>query len=161
MSSDKRKITDKDILVSIAMFDLWMANEDRHQGHYNLLLQEENEEFKIIPIDHEFIFNTNCLNNERPVVILTENESLFSSDVFKALISRRRRNEILANWDDFKNLHYLRIQMCKASLDLIFSELPSEWQININDKKELLLSTIFSESWANDVFLNSQHYLNL
>lgn len=75
----------KNDLLKIALFDIWIANEDRKQNNYNLLLvQEPYGKINFAPIDHEMIFNTG--NLDKGLVELTEDESLATSTIFRKLI---------------------------------------------------------------------------
>jgi hypothetical protein len=53
MPNERKNLRNSMDLFWIAVFDIWIANEDRNANNYNLLMVEANEDFSIIPIDHE------------------------------------------------------------------------------------------------------------
>lgn len=57
-AAEVRKIQNRLDLLRICLFDLWLANEDRKQNHYNLLLvADEPGKFYLSAIDHSACFN--------------------------------------------------------------------------------------------------------
>ena len=54
-----RKIKNKEDFLKIALFDIWLSNEDRNQGNYNLLLQSVKGGYMLLYIiDNTDIFNS-------------------------------------------------------------------------------------------------------
>jgi len=53
----RQKLINKNDLLRIILFDIWLANEDRSPNNFNLLLNPESQGYRIIPIDtfHSFI----------------------------------------------------------------------------------------------------------
>ncbi|WP_338792013.1 HipA family kinase [Bernardetia sp. MNP-M8] len=45
-------------ILRIALFDIWVGNDDRKPTNYNMLLVENSKKYKAVPIDHSFIFET-------------------------------------------------------------------------------------------------------
>jgi hypothetical protein len=80
-SKRKSKLENKDQLLRIALFDIWVANEDRHGNNYNLLLADVAGRLRFQVMDHGACFNTQAAFNHGlgPVTI---EDSLISSELF-------------------------------------------------------------------------------
>lgn len=106
----------------IALFDLWVENDDRKPTNYNLLFQPLDSQLKIIPIDHAFIFSTlkhSDLNAEMFSPI--DNEHLLVSDFGRLM------KHYTAIDKDFiekeKQYFYLCVDNCTNTFKEFFSEL--------------------------------------
>jgi hypothetical protein len=134
-----KKIRNKEHLLSIALFDLWMANEDRNHNNYNLLLNTDPEYF-FVPIDHEKCFNTNSLTPQRGLVLLTEDETLLNTDLVKLTFQSAKGlgnqiDEIIVNY-------YLWVAECQKNLENVVNAIPEQWGIAKADKIAL-----FQKAW--------------
>lgn len=139
-----KKIKNKEDLLSIALFDLWMANEDRNHNNYNLLLNTD-PEYHFVPIDHEKCFNSNSLNAQRALVMLTEDETLLNTDLTKLIFQNTKG---LANQiDDLIVNYYLWVAECQKSLENVITAIPEQWGIAKADKIALLNASLFQETW--------------
>jgi hypothetical protein len=139
-----RKIGQKEDLLSIGLFDLWMANEDRNHNNYNLLLNTD-PEFRFIPIDHEKCFNSNSLTSQRGFAMLTEDETLFSTVLAKMVLGDVKDLQIQI--DQVAANSYLWVADCRNSLENVINGMPDQWGIAKADKITLLNSTLFQQSW--------------
>jgi hypothetical protein len=61
--------------LMIALFDIWISNEDRTENNFNLLYDADRKLF--VPIDHTSIFNGN--NLDKGPEQITINESIINS----------------------------------------------------------------------------------
>jgi hypothetical protein len=118
-TSHRKSFLNRRDLYYIALFDIWLANEDRHHNNYNLLIDYNNQR-DFIPIDHEAIFNSRVFNN--PICELTYEDSLISSPLMlkifgKKSISKKEIEEIRNNFHSFVN-------QCQQNLVTILSQLP-------------------------------------
>jgi len=155
--SGRKKIMNPKALISIALFDLWLGNDDRNWNNYNLLLESKSDGYYFIPIDHETIFNTNSLH--LGINIQTEEDSLIKTPLFKAVVSKRLIKNIFENEKIIREDFYLCTANCKNELDKILEELPHDWNISIDSKRDLILKNLFSSKWKDDVFHNFLIYL--
>jgi hypothetical protein len=155
--SDRKRIVNREELIRIALFDLWLGNDDRNLNNYNLLLESKPEGFYFIPIDHETIFNTNSLHHG--ICIQTKEDSLIHTPLFKAIVSKRLIKNIFEQEKIIREDFYLCTIKCKNQLDKILEELPHDWNISIDNKRDLISKNIFSSKWNEDVFLNFLIYL--
>ena len=144
--AQKKKFHKKYDFLKIALFDIWLANEDRNYNNYNLLIDIENQN-KFTPIDHDAIFNTG--NLDKGLVLLCDNESLIHTDLVKRLFTSKE----LRNSDFMKNLkkeYYLYISKCENNLDRILQKTPDDWQINRAEYQNLLKENLFKKQWVDE-----------
>jgi len=80
-------------IFKITLFDTWVENDDRKPTNYNLLLKDEGKKYKILPIDHAFIFSTLAYKDlHKNTFCPIENEHLLVSD-FGRLIKKYTKIE--------------------------------------------------------------------
>ncbi len=138
----------KDELLLIALFDLWISNEDRNANNYNLLCDITNG-YRFVPIDHQAIFNHGSPGDK--LRLLTDGDSLLSTPIFQMLFSRKE----LSNADKIarlKNAFYSGISKCNSHLKAILSEIPEDWNIKPEVLVVNLRQTIFEENWLKEVW---------
>jgi len=151
-SRQTKKLFDKkEDLLKIALFDIWIANEDRNQNNYNLLIVNNTSKgFMLVPIDHEMIFNTG--NLDKGLVEITQEDSLVTSTLFNSLASKQPGSKIVDRIIDIKNEFYFCVEKCFEHLNEIFEDIPPEWQINLHSMKALFIQNLFSEKWKQRAF---------
>lgn len=144
-------------LLKIALFDLWLGNEDRHQGNYNLLIVsgQENTSPYFMPIDHTEIFNSG--NIEYEITMLNFEETLIYSDVFAHFckMSPKLLKEIDQIIVDFKKW----TTSCNDSLNKILADVPEKWEIDIQFIKSYLEKYIFLDQWLKNVENTYRKYI--
>jgi len=130
-------------LIKIALFDFWLANDDRNHNNYNLLIIDNN----FVPIDHSTIFDGNRLGSE--LAQLTDDDSILSSDLALTFLNQKSRveeeaNELIQNFPTFVN-------NCNEVLPTIIEGLPVDW---CNDKPSLLenirSAVIHNQDWLKE-----------
>ncbi len=135
--------------LKIALFDLWLCNEDRHHENFNLLYDIKSNLF--VPIDHVCCFNSNSLDKE--AYPISDNESLLSSPFLSRFFSRplqQNRKQIrLKITKEFK----LDVNRCHEKLDDILSQTPLDWKPDIDFLRQRLLF-FFSEPWISQCLNN-------
>lgn len=144
--TEKRKHTYKCDYLKIALFDIWVANEDRSFNNPNILLDVGNG-YRPIPIDHGAIFNFHSFN--QPITELTSNETIISSNIVKSLFAIRDFNEPLI--DDLRNYFYLCTNNCRKKRDEILNNLPPDWS-NLKGEISDKLDEIFRDEWIKSSF---------
>lgn len=142
-------------LIQIALFDLWLSNEDRNANNANLMYDMVRDD--IIPIDYGCCFNTATF--DYPLSLLTESESILCSDLFSHLsngISRERILQlaaILVNIDFPSYLHDCQTGLVVAQWDedtnaeLGCDFIPSAWNIDRGRLKNKI-EELLSEEWV-------------
>ena len=156
-TSVKRKFGFKYDFLKIALFDIWLANEDRNFNNYNLLIDIENEN-RFVPIDHDAIFNTGNLN--LGIALLSENETLIYTELTKRLFC----SEELRNSEFMKNIkkeYYICISECKRNVENILRTIPVDWNVNINDYLNLFDKYLFNKKWIDESFNHFQSLIQL
>ena len=146
--SDRKLFTNKNDYLLIALFDIWMSNEDRNYGNYNLMLNFEGGN-DFIPIDHEMIFNTG--NLDKGLYLISESESIINTPLTTRLFTKRELSDI-SKIARIKEEYYHCIEQCKSKLHVILENTPDDWSIDINIEIELLQSELFNVNWINNAY---------
>lgn len=143
----RRKIKNKIDLLKIALFDIWVGNDDRHHGNSNLILDQSlkgNYYFNVF--DHGAIFNTSSLRYG--IELITEHDSLLSSELVKILFGNV--NNLPEIVDNLVLDFYLCTQNCQAELSNILLDIPLEWNFDVVQFEGLLRDNIFNDVWYGD-----------
>lgn len=141
-------IENKFDLLKIGLFDLWLANEDRNHNNYNLLLNPTETGYCFLPIDHERCFNGSSARVDRPIVLLTEDESLITSPLAQVLL--RGSRGLSEKIDEMASEYYLWVSGCQKGLDDALKDLPEAWGIDVQAEIEFMQGTLFTESWLSE-----------
>lgn len=146
----KEQFIHKNELLLIALFDIWIANEDRNINNANLMYDLSSGN-RFIPIDHQHIFNSSNLENG--LSQLTDNESILSLQTLQQLFKKKEiQNKKLVV--DAKNKYYFYVDECQKKLIEIFKEIPKDWNIDTQYYVELLENQIFNEKWIENCWEN-------
>lgn len=140
----KQKIINKNDLLRIVLFDIWLANEDRSPNNFNLLLNPESQGYRIIPIDHEYIFNSN--SPEKDLYPLNEGDSLISTNFFLSLFPKQNRKNIVKLAQQIIEEFKENLVICHENVEQILDNIPDEWNIDV-DARRGQLTQIFSSNW--------------
>lgn len=132
-------------LLRIALFDLWLANDDRTCNNYNLLY--DLRAWNLVSIDYGGIFNSGILNN--PVFQLNASDSILSSDLFGRLKAAGLSEALSGLYMTYMRL----VTKCRKAVPIILESVPYEWKI---DKAALQnkLEELFEIPWVNDTWFN-------
>lgn len=136
-------------LIRIALFDFWMANEDRNANNANLLYDILQD--KLVSIDYGCIFNTATF--DYPMSQLTSTDTILWSDLFQHLAHRIKKKAIEAIIKDLDNNYPTILDQSKKQVTSILEELPKGWNI----KEELVenkLIQLFEKQWVSTVWDN-------
>lgn len=138
-------------LLKIALFDCWIANEDRTYNNANLLYDLENN--NIISIDYGGILNNVVFDYQ--LSSLTETDSIVCADVFSHIegyIDKEQLNNAVENlFLDYKNC----ICSSKNCISNIIDTVPVEWNIPA-DKLKNKIEQLFAPDWEKktwDIFI--------
>lgn len=146
-SNFRTKIANKTDLLKIALFDIWLGNEDRNHGNSNLLLDQTlSNEYYFNVFDHGAIFNSNALVHG--IQLISENESIICSDLAQVLF--RKGKTLTKIVDNIVKDFYLCILKCEDQLSSILVDIPIQWGLNIQNLELLIRSNLFTENWKND-----------
>lgn len=147
----RTKIVNKSDLLKIALFDIWLCNDDRNFGNNNLLLKTD-DDFKkhFFVIDHTTLFNSSHL--ERQLAELTEDDSILNTDMAKILLGNLKKLTKIV--DNLVDSYYLCTKLCEDNLDEILAKTPHSWHIDIPHIKDRMITELFSEEWKNKCEIN-------
>lgn len=128
-------------LLKIALFDLWLCNEDRLNNNLNLLYSLQDN--RIVAIDHAGIFNTSFTT---PLTPLEMTDSVLYSNLFAHLSKGQTKNS--KKVDEPVSFFLDITERCKTSVEEIWNRIPECWSI---DKTAFfsIMDFIFSEKWKN------------
>jgi hypothetical protein len=154
---DKKEIEkiQKFDLLKIALFDIWLSNEDRNQNNYNLLLSSIQNRYIFYVIDHVSCFNSN--NLDKGIYLITEEDSIISSPLCVNLL--KGDNLLEEEIQKLKQNFPIFVQDCREKLSSSLSRLPTDWGIDIAKIENVLLNSLFSESWINEVFNTFEQFV--
>lgn len=142
-------------LLEIALFDCWIANEDRNINNANLMYDIERMLF--VSIDYGCILNTATF--ECPLSQLTSTDTILYSDLFHHLIKGTEGHEVLTLAESLEQNYHYDIKQCQAQFVVIVSNLPSEWNVPsflLEEKLEQLVE----KQWVDAVWDNFMSLLH-
>jgi hypothetical protein len=154
ISKQKGYVLNRDNLLRIALFDIWMANEDRNFNNLNLMV-DVSDNYNFVPIDHGSVFNSGIVRF--PMVLLNENECLTDTPLFRHLFPAHTLSKDYIR--NLKEYFYLCIGECKEKTDEILSSVPVDWNINRADIARKINDELFSSGWEDDVFKTFLEYI--
>lgn len=142
-------------LLKIALFDFWIANEDRNANNANLLYDVSQK--RLISIDYGCILNTATF--EYPMSQLTTTDTILWSDLFRHLVQNISQTSIDKTICELKP-YYLDSQKRSANqTKQIIENLPKEWKVPNGIVKEKL-QQLFDRNWTDAVWDNFMECLN-
>lgn len=142
-------------LLKIALFDFWIANEDRNANNANLMYDVDHE--RLVSIDYGCIFNTATF--DYPLSQLTSTDTILWSDLFKHLAQHQTMTTILPLIDDMRNEYKTILQQCEHLTQEIVNGIPLEWNIP-KTTVSAKLSQLFDKKWTDGVWDNFIENLN-
>lgn len=144
-----------DQLMKIALFDFWVANEDRNANNANLMYDVVHEQ--LVSIDYGCIFNTSTF--DFPITQLTSTETILWSNLFKHLIQSTNRKTICTLADHLKADYEECLCQSENIVDEVLVEMPLEWKVSTETVSEKLLQ-LFDGHWTAEVWKNFTDCLN-
>ncbi|MBR5593568.1 MAG: hypothetical protein IKW46_05780 [Bacteroidaceae bacterium] len=142
-------------LLKIALFDFWIANEDRTYNNANLLYDVDSDE--LVSIDYGGIFNTSTF--EYPMSQLTMTDTILYAEIFKQFKDKFSTNEITSIAHSLKVYYVNSIKKCRNSVPGMLLDIPPEWKVGSEVVYEKV-AQLFDERWINEVWGNFIECLN-
>jgi hypothetical protein len=111
-NKDFNRFANPSQLLSIALFDIWVVNDDRKPTNTNILLTNQRDDIHIVPIDHSFIFASMNYQNLKPTDdYCTFNDHILETTLAKQLVKKLIKNQ---NWlQNQAQNYYICINECK------------------------------------------------
>lgn len=155
---NKKYFDDKTLFnfLKIAIFDLWMANEDRVINNPNLLVSPKGYAIDIIAYDHEKCFNS---NSGMALCQLTAEDSILQHEILK-LFTRKETNyyriieQVCLQFENYSS-------KCKKTYKAFFDNVPKDWVIDYNYFIDYFESNLFSKKWIEDTKKNFRGIIGL
>ena len=142
-------------LMQIALFDFWIANEDRNANNANLMYDVGRSQ--LVSIDYGCILNTATF--EYPLSQLTTTDTILWSDLFRHIAQGQEKTTIQAIADSLKEVFSENLQRVGVLVNQILDDMPEEWNVPQNVVKEKLLQ-LLDEHWTAEVWDNFMECLN-
>jgi len=142
-----RKLTEQ--LLRIALFDFWMANEDRNANNANLLYDIEND--NLVSIDYGCVLNTASFDWH--LTQLTSTETILNTDLFRHISSKLNRSSIDTIIESLQEYYSISTTRSVQLVATILETLPQEWGV----ARELVsekLGQLFENAWLQGAWTN-------
>ena len=136
-------------LMHIALFDFWMANEDRNANNANLMYDVVRS--RLVSIDYGCILNTATF--DYPLSQLTTTDTILWSDLFRHLAQSQEPVAIRAIADRLIVVFRENLQQASVLVNQIIEEMPREWNVAQSVVKEKLFQ-LFDDRWTAEVWDN-------
>lgn len=136
-------------LLKIALFDFWIANEDRNANNANLLYDINKK--TIISIDYGCIFNTATFDYS--LSQLTSTDTILSSGLFHHIIKEIKLSSIKSIVSDLQKDYRINIDKSYSQFNTILEALKKEWNIPYNTVSDKL-NQLTDKQWVSDVWDN-------
>ena len=144
-------------LLKIALFDMWIANEDRNANNANLMYDLVND--SLVAIDFGCSFNTSTL--EYPLSQLTETDSIINSDLFRQIAKNMSDEQVKEMANELVEHDYPAA--LSASKEVIESGIenivPKEWSFH-KDVLRMKTNELLTREWTSNVKTNYEEILN-
>lgn len=129
-------------LLKIALFDFWIANEDRTCNNANLLYDIDKE--RLISIDYGGILNN--VSFDIPLSQLTETDSIICADIFAHIIKSVSSRQLTKAIEQLGNDFVQCIDRSKKQVRLL-TDMPIEWAVPV-DKVKRKMEELFCPQWV-------------
>jgi len=134
--------------LRIALFDIWMANDDRTPNNPNLLISlDSGKQKRFVAIDHAATFNTGFL--ERPLYELSWEDSILYAPLFAAIFQNTNKDLQVVEYT--LQAFYRYVQICENELPSILNSIPVDWLSNPHLYLSRCKSALFSGNWLKTV----------
>lgn len=151
----RNKLTNKEDFLKIALFDIWLANEDRNRNNFNLLLYAASGKMNFFyAIDHVCIFNSASLRYG--ITDITEEDSIIKTELAKILFGNSRN--LSETIDGLLGSFYLCVEECKNKLVEIIDLVPDSWEIHKNEMRQRIDESLFIENWTARCAINFREF---
>lgn len=141
-------------LVTISLFDFWIANEDRNANNANLMFDVNNKKF--ISLDYGCVLNTASFDSK--LLQLTTTDTILSSELFHNLVSTRTKSHINKNINAIKQNYLDNLRTSEMQISFILEELPKTWNLTLEEVAEKL-HQLFDKNWQQEVWDNFEENL--
>lgn len=154
----QKRVLNSDDIFKIALFDLWVENEDRRPTNNNILLNPNKKGLIINAIDHAFTFSTLNFNElQNSTLNFSDNDSILFSTLAKSIINSTKINR--AFFTSMEEMFYLCIEKVNVSFLQISNNIPDNLEFTEEDKT-FLAEFLFNKQRNATVFQEFCYILN-
>lgn len=132
-------------LLRIALFDFWVANEDRNANNANLMFDVEQN--TLVSIDYGCIFNTAMY--DYPLSQLTSTDTILAAGIFEQLKAGMKKQSLGMISRYYKQC----IDQSQQAINDILDTIPTQWNIPQATIKSKL-NQLFDPRWVDETWNN-------
>lgn len=143
---DYNRFADPLDFLKIALFDIWVDNDDRKPSNFNLLL---NSEMEFIAIDHAYTFCTMAYGDLIEEVAITHNSSILDTFIGRKIVYYASKDVDLNT--QLQEYFADCVHECKINFDEIVDNIPDEFGFTESIKNSVQ-RFLFSEKRNEEVF---------
>ena len=136
-------------LMKIALFDFWVANEDRNANNANLMYDMTREQ--LVSIDYGCIFNTASF--DYPLSQLTSTDTILWSGLFQHLFLGLDKHITFAIVEKLRVDYYECLNRSNMTISEIVDLMPQEWNVPTEAVRTKLIQ-LFDPQWTTSVWKN-------
>ena len=136
-------------LMQIALFDFWIANEDRNSNNANLIYDVDLG--RLIAIDFGCILNTATF--DYPLSHLTSTDTILCSDLFRHIVNGVERKLTDGIIHDLQKEYLTYLNNSSKQISCILEAMPQQWNISDAIIREKLIQ-LFDPAWKTGVWDN-------
>lgn len=148
---ERQRYANRNDLLRIALFDCWLANDDRTANNPNLLVTTDASGFTIRVMDHEMLLGGN--NPDKPLPDRAFGDSLLAHPAVPALLGNGYARDTALVSAPVQDA-YLCIRSCEQHTDEILQRLPADWGVDIAAFRLQLQERLFDPDRLNAVVQN-------
>lgn len=146
----QRRIANIADLLDIALFDIWVENDDRKPSNNNIILKPVNKSFQILPIDNALTFASMSFESLNPeYVSFSDNDSILFSPLGLSAIGLAKKNR------DWVQLAQEKFYLCTLEAERSFQQicdyLPTDYGLS-SQEAGCLKSFLFNPERNKKVF---------
>ncbi len=131
--TSQKRILNTDDIFKIALFDLWIENEDRRPTNNNILLYPDKKGLIINAIDHAFTFSTLNFNElQYSTLNFSDNDSILYSTLAKSIIDSTKLNREF--YEKSEEMFYLCIENVANFFSQIIVNIPENLEFTEEDR---------------------------
>jgi hypothetical protein len=155
-SYQSNKISNPDDFLTIAFFDIWMSNEDRNMGNYNMMIKSAEDGYEFWAIDHGAVFHTG--NQDKPNFPISLQDSLLNSPFLFKLFTKKQLFDNQVH-EEFRKTWYICATRCKEKYREIINTFPDQWNINKQELTNQLESFMMNYGWFDNCWQTYLEFL--
>jgi len=154
----QRRIKNANDILKIALFDIWVENDDRKPSNNNILLNQAGRCFELIPIDHSYTFSSLEFSElTYTEVCFSDNDSILYSPLAKSIIKNIKCNREF--YVEYEKMFYICIENVKALFSRPTSNVADNLIFTTRDKT-FLSNFLFNNERNRSVLNNFFHIIN-